>query len=466
MFKRILALSLCLIMVFGLIGCDKKYDLSDLPKYSEKQFEISCFWAPYEISEESFQQYKDAGFNTLAMINHSLNRTSEEQFYLGSDRTMKALEVCKKVGLKAIIGYNDWMAEWTENDPDYNGETPFSKYDLYGDYKDIITGVHICDEPQAKHIPVYGNKTLVDDFKKVYPNAKYIVNLLPFAMTSNGFAGFDSYIHMIEVYEESFMEPFSNPFISVDVYPFHKDNTSDDTMLAMNYELIANSAKKYGIKPGIILQSSVGNEFEKSLSESDLRWEINAAIAFGADALQYYCYSVPKSFKEDGSIDYMYDYCILNQDDTPSDIYYYLQKLNKEIQSFASVILSYDWDKSIGVSGSEDTAFRVSALEYDENFEYEKFNDAKHYVSATATQDLIISHFTSEEYGEAYMFVNFADRDNSNTVVAKLKDCTAVAIYGGVDYSGTPEIVTLDEEGKLELELAYGEGVFVTPLTK
>ncbi|MBQ8267085.1 MAG: hypothetical protein IJZ21_01695, partial [Clostridia bacterium] len=235
-----------------------------------------------------------AGFNTLAMINHSLSRTSEEQFYLGSDRTMKALEVCKKVGLKAIIGYNDWMAEWTENDPDYNGETPFSKYDLYGDYKDIITGVHICDEPQAKHIPVYGNKTLVDDFKKVYPNAKYIVNLLPFAITSNGFAGFDSYIHMIEVYEETFMEPFSNPFISVDVYPFHKDNTSDDTMLAMNYELIANSAKKYGIKPGIILQSSVGNEFEKSLSESDLRWEINAAIAFGADALQYYCYSVPK----------------------------------------------------------------------------------------------------------------------------------------------------------------------------
>ncbi len=466
MFKRILALSLCLIMAFGLIGCDKKYDLSDLPEYSEKQFEISGFWAPYEISEESFKQYKDAGFNTLAMINHSLSRTSEEQFYLGSDRTMKALEVCKKVGLNAILNYNDWMAEWTENDLDYNGETPFSKYDLYGDYKDIITGIHICDEPQAKHIPNYGNKTLIDDFKKVYPNAKYIVNLLPFAITSNGFAGFDSYIHMIEVYEESFMEPFSNPFISVDVYPFHKDNTTDDTMLAMNYELIANSAKKYGIKPGIILQSSVGNEFEKSLSESDLRWEINAALAFGADTLQYYCYSVPKSFDEDGSIDYMYDYCILNQDDTPSDIYYYLQKLHKEIQSFASVILSYDWDKSIGVSGSEDTAFRVATLEYDENFEYEKFNDAKHYVSATATQDLIVSHFTSEEYGEAYMFVNFADRDSSNTVAVSLKDCTAVAIYGGVDYSGTPEIVTLDKEGNLTLELAYGEGVFVTPLTK
>ena len=465
MIKKILVLTLSIIMVFGVVGCDKKYDVSDLPEYTQKQFEISGFWAPYEISEESFKQYKDVGFTTLAMINHSLENTSEGQFYLGSERTMNALKICKKVGLKAILNYNDWKAEQVEGEG-YNGETPFSTYDLYGDYKDIITGIHICDEPQAKHIPIYGNKTLVDDFKKVYPNAKFIVNLLPYAITTNGFAGFASYNEMIEVYEESFMDPFDNPFISVDVYPFHEGNSTDDAWLAFNYEYIANTAKKHGIKPAFILQSSTGNEFEKNLSESDLRWEINAAIAFGADTLQYYCYSVPTSFNEDGSLNYMYDYCILKPDNTPSDIYYSLQKLHKELQSYASVILSYDWDKSIGVSGSVDTNFRVSALEYDENFEFEEFNGAKHYVSATATQDLIISHFTSEEYSEAYMFVNFADRDNSNTVVAKFKDCSAVAIYGGVDYSGTPKIVNLDEQGNLTLELAYGEGVFVTPITK
>ena len=129
-------------------------------------------------------------------------------------------------------------------------------------------------------------------------------------------------------------------------------------------------------------------------------------------------------------------------------------------------MLAYDWEESIGISGTEQQTFRVYSIEYDENFELEKFNDAKHYVSATATRDLIISHFTSEEYGEAYMFVNFADRGNSNTVTVSLKDCTAVAIYGGEDYSGTPEIVTLDEEGNLTFDLAYGDGVFVTPLTK
>ncbi|MBQ8267162.1 MAG: hypothetical protein IJZ21_02110 [Clostridia bacterium] len=466
MFKKLLALSLALIMAVGLIGCDKG---SELPEYNEKQFEISGFWAPYEISEESFKQYKDVGFTTLAMINHSLGRTSEEQFYLGSDRTMKALEICRKVGLNAILNYNDWMAEWAENDPNYNSETPFSKYDLYGDYKDIITGVHICDEPyKDKHFPLYGNKTLIEDFKKVYPDAEFIVNLIP--MTALSSRGFTTYEEMMALYEETFMEPFENPFVSVDVYPFHQDMTADDGTLLANYEFIANSAKKYNVKPGYILQSSVGGadegkkEFEMSLSESDLRWEIYNALAFGADTLQYYCYSVPKSFDEDGNPVYMYDNCILNRDDTPSDVYYSLQKLHKEIQSFANVILSYDWDTTIGVSGSVDQTFRVCSLEYDENLEFVTLENTENYVSAKGTQDMIVSRFTSEEYGEAYMFLNWAEREKDNTVTATFKECNSVAIYGGAGYEGTPEIVKLDENGNVTIELSYGEGVFVTPL--
>ena len=175
MFKKVFSLLMVSVMAFSIVGCSeddakedakKKYNLDSLPKYESQDFEISGFWAPYDISEEGLKFYKDAGFNTLAMINHSLGNTSEEQFYLGSKRTMTALENCKKVGLNAILNYNDWKAEQCEGE-DYNGETPFSKYDLYGEYKDIITGVHICDEPNNKTMTEMSNKTLVDDFKKV-----------------------------------------------------------------------------------------------------------------------------------------------------------------------------------------------------------------------------------------------------------------------------------------------------------
>lgn len=501
MLKRALAIVLVLTMAFSLTACDINLSKSKenqkqeeaLPEYEQKQFELSGFWAPYELTEESFKQYKDVGFTHFAMINHSLSKTSENQFYLGSERTKKALELCRKTGLNAILNYNDWVATWSENDPDYNGDTPFSKYDLYGEYKDIITGIHIVDEPYLKrpdgssHFETYGNTTLIEDFKKVYPNAEFIVNLIPF--TAYATRGFDSYDQMMELVEETFMEPFDNPYVSVDVYPFHQGSTMDDGTLLINYQYIANSAKKYGIKPAYILQSSVGGtvkvqnpdeevkkEFEMELSESDLRWEVYNALAYGADTLQYYCYAVPTTFDEDGNVvEYMYDNCILNHDGTPSDVYYSLQKIHKEIQSYASVILNYDWEKTIGVSGTDDQTFRVSSIEeaLNENGEFEKLklDDAKHYVTAQGTLDMIVSHFTSEKYGEAYMFLNWAERNEEdnvlkNVVTATFKDCTQVAVYGGIGFDGTPKIVDLDEDGKTTIELEYGEGVFVTPIKK
>ena len=62
------------------------------------------------------------------------------------------------------------------------------------------------------------------------------------------------------------------------------------------------------------------------------------------------------------------------------------------------------------------------------------------------------------------MFLNWADREKSNTVTATFKDCSKIALYGGVGFDGTPEIVELDEDGKATIELEYGEGVFVTIL--
>ncbi len=471
MFKRILALGLVVVMAFGFSGCgsSSKSTESKLPEYAEKQFEISGFWAPYEMTEESFKQYKDVGFTTFAMINHALDKTSENQFYLGSERTQKALELCRKVGLNAIINYNEWIATWAENDENYYGDTPFSKFDIYGDYKDIITGVHICDEPSKDHLEVYGNKTLIEDFKKVYPNAKYIVNLIP--MTALSSRKFDSYEEMMQLVEETFMEPFEKPFISVDVYPFHVGMDDDDGTLLANYKYIADSSKKYGVKPGYILQSSVGGtdednkEFEMELSERDLRWEINNALLFGADTLQYYCYAIPKGFNDDGTTAYLYDRCILNRDDTPSDIYYSLQKLHKEIQSFANVILAYDWDTTVGISGSEEQTYRVCSLEYDLELNPIKLENCKNYVSAKGTQDLAVSRFTSDKYGDAYMFLNWADRnENTNKVTVQFKDCKSAALYGGEGFDGTPQIIELDQDGNFTFELSYGEGKFITPI--
>ncbi len=450
MLKKVFLLLIVAIMVLPAVGCSK-YSLDKLPKYESQEFEISGFWAPYDISEEGLNVYKDAGFNTLAMINHSLGNTSEEQFYLGSKRTMTALENCKKVGLNAILNYNDWKAEQCEGE-DYNGETPFSKYDLYGEYKDIITGVHIVDEPNKETMEEISNKTLVEDFKKVYPNASYIVNLSDITWP-NG-RGYVTYDDLLDHYSTGVMSQFDVPYISVDCYPFW--NNKDEHILE-NYYKLANIAKERNAKTAMILQSSTGKEFKDTLSEGDMRWQAYLAIAFGADHLQYYCYSLPKGIG--------YNYCILNEDGTPSVLYDYVKEINAEVQSFSDAVLAYDWDDTISIVGTDEQSFRINYLRYNNLFEDKTFNDPKHYVSISGTHDIVASRFTSEKYGEAYMFLNFArESEIPNKAIATFKDCGAVAIYGGEGYTGTPKIVELDEEGKLSIELKYGEGVFVVPM--
>ena len=462
-FKRIICVCIMTCMILCTLGSCGKPAEKELPQYAAQEFEICGLWAPHEISETAFTQYKEAGFNVLSFTNHDdVPRSSENQYYVGSKRTLEALEVCKKVGIDVYIAYGaSWFNRANEGD-EYFDNKPFSTYNQYGDYMDIIKGVHINDEPNKETMAKLADDGLIADYLSVYGDRKYMINLIPAtAVTSRNFVDYDE---MLQIYGETIMSKFNNPYICVDVYPFAK-SSSPESMILYNYNEIAKSAKKYGAETSFILQSSTGSEFLDNLSEADMRFQAYTAIAFGADNLQYYCYSVPRTKQDDGSISYLYNHCMLNQDGTPNELYYSVKNVNLEIQKFASAVLAYDWQQAIGISGTEDQTFRVCSIELDENFDPVSLKDTKHYVSATATLDLVLSHFTSEQYGEGYMFVNFARADSgNNTVSVNFKDCSALALYGGAGYSGTPTIINLDENGNASFELEYGSGVFAVPV--
>ena len=464
MFKRVLSIIIALVMAFSLGACKKTKETKKgyvLPEYSYKQFEIAGLWAPRQMTEEAFLQYKNAGFNVFSFTNHDeLPRKSENQYYIGSKRSLEALELCKKVGLDVYISYGDsWFNRHNEGDEYFEGE-PFSKHNVYGEYMDIIKGMHVKDEPNKETMTYLSNDTLINDFKKVYGNRKYIVNLIPETAVQS--RDYDNYTEMLEHYGEGILSKFERPNVSVDCY-LYSNNYLVEGNIINNYNQLANTAKKYGATTTMILQSSTGNEFQDTLGEAEMRQQVYLALAFGADGIQYYCYSVPEG------MDPQYKNCMLERDNvTPSQLYYDVKTVNEEIQKFASAFLAYDWNQSVGVTGTEDQTFRVSVIEEKLNeageFEKIKLEDAKYYVSATSTQDMVVSHFTSEKYDEAYMFVNFGENnDKKNTTTVTFKDCTAIAVYGGEDYSGTPEIIEL-KDGKTVFELSYGEGVFVTPL--
>ena len=449
-----------MFLVLSMAGCGTKQKLepkNQLPQYDEHEFNIMGLWAPYDVSEEGFKLYKDAGFNVLSFTNHSEEpRTSDNQYYIGSNRTMKALELCRKVGLDAYIAYEDtWFVRDIEGE-DYFDGTPFTNYDFYGEYKDIIKGVHIKDEPHKDDMDKYSEMRLIEDFKKVYPNASYVVNLTP-NYAGGAWCGFTTYDELLEYYEKSFMVHFEKPYISVGYYPFPNEENSSYPRRndwVITYEKIAELAKKYNAEKTMILQSSVSLEFAKELTEADMRLQVNMALAFGVDNIQYYCYSVPKG-------QYYYDYCIVDRENKPSVLYGYLQGIHKEIQSYADVILSYEWDSVIG---SNPVGFS-SNMDMSKLLLQNEFKDTKHFVQALSSTDLVISRFVSEKHGEAYMLVNYAQKDAKNNIATiTFKDCSKVAVYGGNGFDGTPKIIELDEENKYRFEFEYGEGAFVVPI--
>ena len=94
--KRMLGICLIICLVLcAFCSCEEPVKFEDkLYTYPETQFEICGLWAPHEMSEEAFKLYKDAGFNVVSFTNHDAQpRSSENQYYIGSKRTMEALRL-------------------------------------------------------------------------------------------------------------------------------------------------------------------------------------------------------------------------------------------------------------------------------------------------------------------------------------------------------------------------------------
>lgn len=422
-----------------------------LPTYSEQSLMISGNWLPDEMNVAQLELYKAAGLNTVWFGNHSGQWRSDEQYYLGSELTERVLGYCREAGLKAVLQYGDWIA--VACDPDYRTQKPFSAYDIYDDYKDIIVGVSIVDEPQKHHMEQYGNDLLTEDYKSVY-SVPYMCNLFPTYQPMNAI-GYSSYDEYLRDYAEKIMSDFEeNRFISVDYYPFGKTNERYSEWLRC-YEKVAVVAKEYDAKMYCYIQTAEGAEFQKSLREEDIRLQINTALCFGVSGYSYYCYAVPKTGGE-----YLYDKCLLNQDGSPSELYEYAQKINGEVGSMSSAFLAYRWDRTEGFTDYSDgngcTAIGLLAGTGG-------FGDRKYVSAVESGGDLLVGCFSDEDGGEGYMLVNFSLQEKERReVTVSLKNASYIAVYGGISKENGALVKC--KEGQCTVALEPGEGKFIVPL--
>ena len=417
-----------------------------LPTYSEKDFVFFGFWSPYDFTEESYTLYKQSGLNTLFFTNHSQEiRNSDTLHYLGSNATKLSLELCKKVGLNAIINYGYWYKELAEGVS--FSATPFSDYDLYGEYKDIIVGMHVADEPNIDQISTFGNDTLTNDYKSVY-NVPYMVNLYP-STADWRVTGKDGYRAYVQTYADEVVADFEdNRLLSVDFYPFRKNSFHSGWLFC--YNQVAQVAKQTGSMQSYYIQTAVGNEFQSSLGVKEIAMQLNVAMSFGADWFGFYCYEMPRDNAERTP---MYDYCMLNPDGTPSPLYYAVQSEIARVSAFSDVYLSYNWSKTVAVAKDEETENQALLMLGDEDFSNTAIK------RATSSEDAIIGCFNSE-YGEAFTVVNYNNPSVETNALVEIEFSKGkyAVVYG---INENPQIIEI-KDGKISLELLSGEGLFIT----
>ncbi len=402
---------------------------------------IRGFWLPDEISEDAFLLYQQAGFNTVNFVNHS-TREEDELYYIGSSKTLTALELCKKLGLDAVLNYGVFLGY-------IDSTTPFTDVD-YSEYQDIIKGVNIVDEPDRENMERYGDNGLTEDFKLAY-SVPYMCNLYPTYVNLQQI-GYSSYQEYLQDYVDKIVQDFpENRYICVDYYPFDAKHQREAKWLDC-YNQIAKIAKQYGCEMQCYIQSAVHNEFAEALSEEDIRLQVNVALCFGVSGYNYYCYAVPHKD--------MYAYCLLNQDGTPSELYAYAQKINGEAQTLAPALLSYKWKKSFGYTDTSDFNGSVAIAMLKEQAD---FTDMQYVENMTTNGDTLVGCFESTG-GEGYMIVNYCIQDSdTQQITLKLKGgARGVAIYGGKGKADGEVIAA--KNGAVTITLEPSEGMFVVPL--
>ncbi len=410
-------------------------------QYEQQELMIRGFWLPDEISEEAFALYQQAGLNTVDFVNHT-TREKDAAYYIGSAKTLEALELCEKLGLDAVLNYGVFLGY-------IDSTTPFTDVD-YSKYRDIIKGVNIVDEPDREHMAVYGDDGLTKDFKAAY-SVPYMCNLYP-TYVDLRMIGYESYQKYLQDYVDKIVQDFpENRYICVDYYPFDAKNQREAKWLDC-YDQVAQMAKQYDCQMQCYIQSAVSNEFTQALSEDDLRLQVNVALCFGVSGYNYYCYAVPHKD--------MYAYCLLNQDGTPSELYYHAQKINAEAQSLAPAFLSYKWKKSFGYTDMSDFNGSVAIAMLGEKAD---FSDMQYVAEVTTNGDTLVGCFEGDG-GEGYMLVNYCVQDSyTQEITLTLKGgAKGVAIYGGKD-KAAGEVIKA-KNGAVTLTLEPAEGLFVVLL--
>lgn len=303
------ALAVGALMLLGSSACAKKQPFPAAPAYSghpEGKFPLLATYAFHDpfITDEQFRLLAEAGFNSICP-NLSISQL---------DSTLKLAEKYDLYVVDAFNNMNDgkqvdaYIARYAENPR--------------------LWGFKIKDEPDASlFAPIAGvNEKVV----KRSPRKNAFINLYP--AVGAEMLGAKDY----QTYVEDFVRTVNPQYISFDSYPVRQEkdgSLSVSDMYFRSIETVADVARRSD-RPfwSYILINKHGNYPTPSLAT--VRFQMFAALAYGAQGMAFYTYLVPNWDKKGENTATPIDL-----DGRPTPTWDIVRKVNGEVNALADVFL-------------------------------------------------------------------------------------------------------------------------------
>ncbi len=341
---------------------------------SANEFLISYWWGP-PATDQSMALIADAHFN-LAVVEEGRH----------------ALDLAQKHGLKALINDPRIMAKRV-------GDAGFAEElsAVTSDYRDhpALWGYFITDEPNASqfdNLAAIHRELLKHDAARVP-----FINLFP-TYASPQQLGTDTY----EQHVDAFMRTVKPKVLSYDHYALMQNGIRPDYF--ENLEIIRRAGLKYNT-PFVYVLLSVPHFSYRDPSESDLRWQINTALAYGAQGIVYFTYVSPPETKDFEG----WGEAIVTGDGKPTPRYDQVKRINAEVRVLGKVLATLT---STAVYHTEPVPQGAVGL------------PTTDLVSSIAGGELVIGHFRNDQGRRYILFTNRnpqADADVSITFSTRVK---------------------------------------------
>ncbi len=273
------------------------------------EFPISYWWhiptaAHNYDPEKTLELHKDmadAGINVV-LYNGEVDGSLAEN--------KRIMDVCTELGMKFIGGVHEF-GETTDE------RIAAIKNNLASN--PTYVGEYLVDEPLATAYDEWG------DFAKRYmeamPDKEPYINLYPTYAGSLGTSSYDAYI-------EEYLDKIPSKTVSYDHYGLMKTVGQVSSDYYQNLDLVRSKTLDVRKPFWVITQSGEVNS-RKQPTEKEQRWSVWSTIAGGSKGIAYFCYWTPNDFS-----DYM-----IRRDGTKTDMYYYIQKLNADINTIGKKLL-------------------------------------------------------------------------------------------------------------------------------